>query len=319
MREVDDFKDEIELLFEEASREMRELPIELREMGQALLARCNPMRSGGKAKSISFLLPHWLQKETGATVELCRDLSIGSVYVMLQYFILDDVMDGGDERIQSAGIRRSLALGQMLNVLARKRYAHYFAQDASIWDYERRYVEQWSSAVTREVLESVNPRDCRQLAGKAAPIKLGAAGVLLWSGQTAQRIAEVEEAIDLALAVLQLSDDYADWLEDLHEAKRSSFLTIVKERLADAATDSMDEPSVKRAIYHRGAVRQLAEIAEDYGEQMRRINQAPERLLTYQRAIVVDLRESADRIEQAVEGLAAQGGLSQLLSKIRVS
>lgn len=314
MREVDEFREEIELLFEEASREMAELPEELREMGQAFLARCNPLHSGGKAKSISFLLPYWLQEETGAPVELCRDLSIGSLYVMLHYFMLDDVMDGGDGRIQSSGIRKSLALGQMLSVMVRKRYARYFGQESLIWSYERQYVEQWSSTVTREVLESVNPRDCRQLAGKAAPIKLGAAGVLLWSDQSAERIAEVEEAIDLALAVLQLSDDYADWLEDLPEAKRNSFLTIVKDKLAG---DPLDEQGVKRAIYHRGAVLQLAEIAEDYGDKMRRSSRAPARLLTYQGAIVQDLRGIADRIEQVVDGLAAGGGLSQLLSILK--
>ncbi|PWW05159.1 hypothetical protein DFQ01_105143 [Paenibacillus cellulosilyticus] len=317
MREVDDFKDEIAYIFEEASRELEELPVELREMGLAFLKRCNPLNSGGQAKSISFLLPYWLKEETGAPIALCRDLSIGSVYVMLQYFILDDVMDGGDGRLQSAGIRRSLALAQMLSVLVRKRYSRYFAQDSLIWSYERRYVEQWSSAVTSEALESVDPRDCRQLAGKAAPIKLGAAGVLLWSGQTEQRIAEVEEAIDLALAVLQLSDDYADWLEDMQEESRNSFLTIVKEELAGEADGPLDEQAVKRAIYRRGAVIQLAEIAEAYGERMEQVNQAPQRLKTYQRAIVVNLRESATNVVQAVEGLATQGGFSQLLSNFR--
>ncbi|MBD3921922.1 hypothetical protein H8B09_24385 [Paenibacillus sp. PR3] len=313
MREVDEFKDEIELLFEEASREMIELPDELREMGQALLARCHPLRSGGKAKSISFLLPYWLQEETGAPIELCRDLSIGSVYVMLQYFILDDVMDGGDDRIQSSGVRKSLALAQMLGVMSRRRYARYFDPNSSIWSYERQYVEQWSSAVTREVLESVNPWDARQLAGKAAPIKLGAAGVLLWAGQTEQRITEVEEAIDLALAVLQLSDDWADRIEDLHESNRNSFLTIVKDKLADVVGDQLDERSVNRAIYHRGALVQLAEIAEHYRERMHQIPQASTRLLTYQGTIVQDLRETAERIQRAVDELASHGGLSQLV------
>jgi hypothetical protein len=313
MKEVDDFKDEIELLFDEASREMVELPDGLREMGQALLARCHPLRSGGKAKSISFLLPYWLQEETGAPIELCRDLSIGSVYVMLQYFILDDVMDGGGDRIQSAGIRKSLSLAQMLGVMSRGRYARYFAPNSLIWSYERQYVEQWSTAVTREALESVNPWDCRQLAGKAAPIKLGAAGVLLWAGQTEQRIAEVEEAVDLALAVLQLSDDWVDWMEDLPEANRNSFLTIVKEKLAGSTPLELDEQSVKRAIYHRGAVLQLAEIAEHYQGRMRQIPQALARLLTYQETIVQHLRETAERIKRAVDDLAAHGGMSQLV------
>ncbi|GMK37800.1 hypothetical protein PCCS19_08540 [Paenibacillus sp. CCS19] len=317
MKEVDDFKDEIELLFQEASQEMMGLPDELRETGQALLARCNPLHSGGKAKSISFLLPYWLQEETGAPIELCRDLSIGSVYVMLQYFILDDVMDGGDDRIQSSGIRKSLALAQLLSVMSRQRYARYFEQDSVIGSYERHFVGQWSSAVTREVLEAVNPLDVGQLAGKAAPIKLGAAGVLLWAGQTEQRIAEVEEAIDLALAVLQLSDDWADRIEDLHEANRNSFLTIVKDKLADVAADTLDEPGVKRAIYHRGAVSQLAEIAEQYRDRLQRIPKVPVRLQTYQDTIVQDLRQTADRIERSVNELAAHGGLSQLVLNMK--
>jgi hypothetical protein len=312
MNEIEGFRDEIARIFAEASQEMLELPVELRGIGQTLLSRSNPLQNGGGTNAISFLLPYWLQEETGAPDELCRDLAIGNLYAMLHFCVLDDAMDGGVGRV-TAGLRKSLALGQLLFGLFRQRYARYFPHGSSLWAYERKYMEQWASAVGQEALAPVDPQDCGQLAGKAAPVKLCAAGLLIWSGQL-QRIADMEEAIDLALAVLQLSDDWDDWREDLAESNRNAFLTLVRDKLAWPAENRLDERIVKQGIYRHRCLNQLADISTGYCERLRRMPSVPRGLAAFQSAIEQGLRADAQTIDEAVLGIASEGGLSHFLS-----
>ncbi|MBN2981337.1 hypothetical protein [Cohnella algarum] len=312
MNGIERFRDEIERVFEEASRELAELPAELRELGRALLLRSHPLRNGGGTNAISFLLPYWLQEEAGAPTELCHHLAVGNLYAMLHFFILDDAMDGGTGRFPS-GKRKSMALGQMLHVYFRRRYGRYFPLDSPLWTYERDYMEQWASAMNREGSSPADPRDFRQLAGKAAPVKLCAAGLLIGAGQE-ERIADMETAVDLALAVLQLSDDWTDWREDLDEPNRNAFLTLVREVLAGAAEGPLDERLVKRAIYRRRCLGRLADIAAGYGDRLRRIEGVPIHLAEFQLAVEQGLREEARKIDETVDELASGGGLTQILS-----
>lgn len=310
---LEPYREEIDSIFTEALREIMELPAELRAVGRTLLSRSHPLQNGGGTNAVCYLLPYWLREETGVPIALCRDMAIGNLYAMLHYFVLDDAMDAGTERVPS-GLRRSLALGQLLSGMFRQRYASHFPDDASLWAYERKYAEQWASAVCREAGEPVHPHDCGQLAGKAAPVKLCAAGQLIWAGRP-ERIPEMEQAVDLALAVLQLSDDRADWREDLAEPNRNAMLTLVRDELALSAGDPLDERSVKRAIFRRGCLDQLAEIASGYLERMQALPNVPPGLAGFQRAIVQSLHTDAHQVRETLHKFATNGALSQILMK----
>lgn len=315
MNVVERYRDEIAEVFEEASREMLRLPAGLGEIGQGLLARSNPLTNGGGTNAISYLLPYWMRETTGAPLSLCRDLAVGNLYMMLHFFVLDDAMDGGTGRL-ATGLRRTLALGQLLQGMYRERYARHYPSESPLWAYERRYTEEWAEAVCREEDVPADPRDRGQLAGKAAPVKLCAAGLLLSAG-AAERIADMEEAVELALAVLQLSDDWADWREDLaEEANANAFLTVVRDKLEWPSDASLDERAVRQGIYRRGCASELANIAAAYAERLNGMPEVPRDLAAFGSAIARDLRAEERRVEEEVHGLATGGGWSHFLSNL---
>ncbi|MFC5528185.1 hypothetical protein [Cohnella yongneupensis] len=314
MREVEQYSEELEFIFLEASKEMAELPEGLRERGQELLALSHPLRNGGRANRISYLLPYWMRDRTHSPIELCGDLAVGNIYAMLRYFLLDDAMDGMERNPE--GIRSSLALGQLLEELFRRRYQRHFPHDSMLWDCYRRYVGEWASAVYSEMAHPINPKDFEALARKAAPVKLGASGLLLHAGMP-DRIPDAELAIDMALAALQLSDDWTDWRDDLPSPNGNAFLSIVRSSLPQFAGETLDERAVRTAIYHYHAVDILADIAESYVERLQQDPLVPERLVAFADAIAEGIRKDAERIEKSKLSLAAEGGLSHLLSKIK--
>lgn len=314
MNAIDKYREEIAAVFEEASREMEGLPDEFRGLGQTLLAKSNPLANGGSSNLICFLLPYWMREVTGAPEALCRDLAVGNLFAMLHYFVLDDAMDGQEGR-SPQGLRKSLALGQLMHGMYRRRYTSHFPHDSSLWTFERAYEEQWAIVVGGEGSEAVEPRDIARLAGKAAPVKLCATGVLHGSGQT-ERVRDIEQAVDLALAILQLSDDLEDWREDLADERRNAFLTLVRNKLALAESEPLTEPLVKRAIYRLGCVSELAAVAAELGTRLREIPNVPGSLLAFGEAIEREIRDYALEIDEAVEELAAGGGISRLFARM---
>ncbi|MCC3374247.1 hypothetical protein [Cohnella sp. REN36] len=314
MREIEAYREELEIVFREASEEMAELPAALGERGQALLALSHPLRNGGRGNRISYLLPYWMQDQTRSPIELCRDLAVGNIYAMLRYFLLDDAMDGKERRPE--GIRGALALGQLLEELFRRRYLRHFPADSMLWERYRRYVGEWASAVDTEMANPIDPNDFGQLARKAAPVKIGASGLLLHAGMP-DRIPDAERAVDLALAALQLSDDWADWRDDLPDPNGNAFLSIVSSGLPPFTV--LDERAVRTAIYHHHAADRLADMAERCVEQLKQVPYAPDRLAAFAAAVAQGIRREARHIEESRVSLAAEGGFSQLLSKMRRS
>lgn len=313
MREWEDYREELELIFGEASEEIATLPAGLGERGQELLALSHPLRNGGRANGISYLLPYWMRELTNSPIELCRDLAIGNIYAMLRYFLLDDAMDGKEK--EPEGVRSSLVLGQLLEELFRQRYQRHFPHDSALWGCYRRYVGEWAASVRSEMANPIDPHDVGRLAGKAAPVKIGASGLLLHAGMP-DRIPDVEEAADLALAALQLSDDWADWKEDLSVPNGNAFLTIVRSVLP-AFNGALDERSVRQAIYHHHAVGLLADVAESYAERLRRISCRPERLAAFADAVAEGMRKDARDIERSKQRLAEEGGFAHFMSRIQ--
>ncbi|WP_372631012.1 hypothetical protein [Cohnella sp.] len=315
------YEGEVARIFAEASGGLPALPASLTGLAAALLEKFNPVSSNGRGADggtnyICFLLPLWLKEQTGCGDELCRDLAIGNVYAMLHFFLLDDAMDAA----AAAGVgetRRSLALGQMFYEGFRRRYERHFPTGSSLWQRYGAYLTDWAAAVSEEGERLAEPGDPAALARKSAPVKLCAAGLLLLSGQT-DRLRQTEEAVDLVLATLQLSDDWADWREDLAEdgEKRNAFLTLVRRTLPPAAEQPLDERAVNQAVYRNGCLRDLARIARDHHAALTKLPNVPRALLSFHEEIVIGLERDARGAAELEEKLALEGGLSVLLSNL---
>ena len=310
----EEWREELEIAFAAAEDELRTLPAEFGELALKLLGRSNPLLNGGRANRISYLLPYWVGENVRAPIELCRELAIGNLFAMLHFFVLDDAIDG-DAGWSSADRRRLLPLGQLLHGLFYRKYLGRFPASSPAWDRLSEYMKQWAAAMAREADSAADPRDFRALAGKAAPVKLCAAALLLEAGRP-DRLPALDEAVDLTLATLQLSDDYADWREDLAEPDGNAFLTLVRELLGEPDGRGLDEKAVSRALYHRGALGKLAKLAEDHGAHISSIPECPPSLLDFQRSMAEDLRRAADGIEDEVNRLLRGDRLSGLLANL---
>jgi hypothetical protein len=312
MKGIADYDSVIKQLFADASTEVSCFPAPLNEIGLALLAKFKPAQGGAGTNYISYLLPFWLKEQTASPNELCRDLAIGNLYAMVHFFVLDDVMDE-DAGLNKLETRHSLVLGQLFQTLFHQRYRRHFSADSPLWMFYRDYTSDWALAVSQEGKGPADPYDPGQLARKSAPVKLCAAGLLLLSGQQ-ERISDLEEAIDLVLATLQLSDDWADWRDDLAEENCSAFLTLVRKRLALPSEQPLDERLVKQAIYRANCLDSLSDITQDYGERLKGIPNVPAVLIAFHDAISDGIRRDAIAAKETTNKLASSGGLTYFLS-----
>lgn len=306
---IDQYSDEIVQIFGEASAQLQTLPEELKEQALALLSRCYPLdrKDNEGPNMISYLLPYWVGETLGSPIELCRELAVGNVYGMLSFFLLDDVMDEKRE------VRRSLALSTLLNQRFLEVYQRCFPGDSQLWACYHRYLAEWADAMYREVDEPMDPRDPGRLARKAAPVKLCAAALLLQAGR-AQEIRGMETAIDLALAVLQLSDDWTDWQEDLPTASCNAFLVLLRENLQLEASEVLDESMVKRSIYREMALGEFAALASGYADQLSAMKDAPASLQMFSSSIAQSLQSKENEIRDRYDGLLNDGGFSIYLT-----
>jgi hypothetical protein len=281
---IDQYSDEIVQIFGEASAQLQTLPEGLKEQALALLGKCYPLnrKDNEGPNMISYLLPYWVGETLGSPIELCRELAVGNLYGMLSFFLMDDAMDEKRE------VRRSLALSTLLN---------------------QQFLAEWADAMYREVDEPMDPRDPGGLARKAAPVKLCAAALLLQAGR-AQDIRTMETVIDLALAILQLSDDWIDWREDLPTASCNAFLVLLRENLPLQAGEVLDERMVKRSIYQEQALGGLATLASDYANRLSVMKDAPASLQVFASAIAQGLQSKANEIRDRYDSLLNDGGFS---------
>ncbi|QMV42001.1 hypothetical protein [Cohnella cholangitidis] len=316
MKWRDRYEKELAFLFAEAAAETARFPEPFNEIGLALLAKANPQDNSAGTNYITFLLPYWLKERIAESSDiLCRDLAIGNIFAMLHYFLMDDVMDLGAESNNKVGVREALVLGQLYQVLFQQRYGRHFAAESPVWQDYRRYMEVWGVAVSQENKQSTNPYDPGRLAAKSAPVKLCAAAMLLSAGRR-ESLPELEAAIDLVLATLQLADDWKDWRDDLAEESCNAFLTLVRQRISLPPDQPLDERKVKQGIYRANALDHLLEISEGYGRRLVEISDVPLSLVDFQQTLTEEIRRDARLAEEMTFELASGGSLSYFLSKI---
>ena len=311
---IENFHLEIEHIFAEAAAEIALFPAPMNEDGLALLDGCHPLRRSGGANYISYLLPYWLNERLACDPALCRDLAVGNIYAMLHFFLLDDAMDAG-EKIKGESLRHSLVLGQLFHLLFERRYYRHFPAGSPVWARYEAYIADWAAAVYDEGKAPPDPFDPRGIARKSAPVKLCAACLLLQAGEE-ERLPFIEEAVDLALATLQLADDWADWQCDLGEESGSVFLTLARRQLSLDAGVPLEERAVKEAVYRHGCLDRLAELAEDNGRRLKELPEVPAMLAAFHDAVAGGIREDARKAEETTVTFAS-GGLSYFLTKLK--
>ncbi|WP_219836827.1 hypothetical protein [Paenibacillus sp. R14(2021)] len=305
-----EYEQEMQLVFNEAEARIGAYPASLNELGLNYLKAFNPLNPAGTKNYICYLLPYWMEPITQLQPEHYRKLSLANVFVMLYFFIQDDLMDTAPE-----DWKNQLALGNLFQLSMLELYQSLFHHQSPFWSYYRTYVTEWSIAVSSENTGYSHPIDMQQLALKASPVKLASTGALLLAGKL-ELEQETTCAIDLTLATLQLSDDYSDWEEDFALNTANSLLNMIALEQQSTPAVPMTIVEIKNAIYLNGALNRYAQLAAENCVLSLSLNVSIPHLNAFQAHLRDQLTIEASSIDRN-KRLHLDGGFSRLLSTIR--
>ncbi|MBD2844936.1 hypothetical protein IDH44_07025 [Paenibacillus sp. IB182496] len=289
MRWFTDYEEEIKMALELAREAVKAYPSSLRETAETMLRRADPRHN--RSNYVAYLLPLWLAKDERHAAAAIR-LAGAHFLAALHFGLVDDMMDE-PPAVWSGERRQLLLLSQLLQESFKAEYRRHFSSDSVVWEDLGRYTSEWAVAALNERARIADPRNVRQLAAKAAPVKLGASALLELRGEPEQRTA-AERAVELTLATLQLADDWADWQDDLTQPEGNAFLSLVREHLPLQDQEApWDARLVKRAVYHYGALDGLSRIADDLCARLSPLTGVSPMLIAYQRSICDGIRRDA--------------------------
>ncbi|MEF3301639.1 hypothetical protein [Paenibacillus sp. GYB003] len=311
MNWLHDFEDELTAVFAEAERRLASFPSPLNEAGERYLNAFHPLRRESTKNYICYLLPYWLlglAGEAESAKTACRRMAVANVFVMLHFFLLDDVMDEPGE-----GGKEKLALASLMQTQYMDVYVSLFRADSPFWTLYRQYVSEWAAGVSGERPDGDLFGDPVRIAHKASPVKLASSGLLLLAGQ-GESIGPVSEAIDQVLVSLQMADDRADWREDLRLGNANCLLALVRKERGETNGRELTEKDVKAAIYVSGCLERYAEIAAERHRRLLKAKPAVPHLLAFHGHLADALARDAAAVVKERWALLA-GGFSYMLSK----
>lgn len=303
------YKTQLQAIYAEAEIAIAAFPAPLHEIGLVYADKFNPVKHDDGKDYICTLLPYWMKEEAGITDEQCHSLALANVFGMLYFFIQDDVMDGTPD----SGWKSKLALGNLLYSEMFRVLRELFPSHSPFWSYYDRYVTEWADCVVNENKDNYFVLQPLKTAGKAGPVKIASTGALLLGGKE-ERVALVEEAVDIVLMSLQMSDDWADWKEDLQDGSYNGLLAMLQaDRDHAVVTAPLTADIVETEIYVKGCLNRYAAIAAQNDERLRSMKLASSELYDFHRYIFEHLTAAAARIDSNRE-LLLKGGLNYFLS-----
>ncbi|NEZ41462.1 hypothetical protein [Paenibacillus alvei] len=301
------FQSEIEQVFHEAECIIGAFPAPLNAPGLRYLEKFNPGNDRGTNNYICYCLPYWMQDMTGLTTTHCRRLALAGIFVMLYYFIQDDVMDN-----DCGNPTEQLALGNLCYIELLDIYRQLFPPQSPFWDSFRQYTLEWIHGVTSERIQDVFMTDRLKVAYKAAPVKLASSGALYLTDME-DRLSQVSEAINTALICLQMNDDWADWQTDLQDGSYNCLLAWIRSINQIPTNEPLTEQFVRHAITVSDVLYSFGQEALTLQAKLDAMPESAPHIIEFSRSLVENLFEEADRIRQHREALM-MGGLSYWLS-----
>ena len=303
------YRHKVDQLYRLAEMRMAEFPECAAQPGLALLKRLDQARAASKDNHICCLLPYWLADSTQAREEWCDRMALGNLFGMLHYLIIDDAMDAPAQPHGSL-----LPLAGLCNLELFACYQPLLTERGEVWSHYQRYVSEWAAAAAAERAHNRRWSDPLTLAHKSSPIKLTAAALCALAGRE-ELLEEFEAAIDLVLATLQLSDDLADWEQDLAEDSGNALLLLIRSGMAEPDKPLTAE-AVKQAIFVSQALVPYLEVAERHHRALSElaISDSVPGLVSFHNSLLEELRDIALRVSREREQLL-QGGFHYWLYK----
>lgn len=295
-------------VFAEAERIVSAFPAPLDHLGLAYLAKFDGSKEDSTKNYICYLLPYWMKDVSELPPESMNKLSLANVFVMLYYFIQDDIMDSA-----KGEHTEKLPLANLFHMQFLSIYREMFPSSSPFWTYYETYVTEWSEAVTNEQHSDYFHEDISKVAKKASPVKNASTGALLLANQ-AHLIPVVTAAIEQTLVTLQMLDDWADWEEDLEEGSYNCLLASLRNQLQLSTESTLSPEMVKRQLYVHDFLDIYGQIGITHHEQLLSLQTSMTQMINFHDSLVQNILTGANEIKNSRKMLA-QGGLNYFLSK----
>ena len=302
-----DYEEELRSVFEECKELISQFPEPLNTRGLTYLNHFNVFETGSHKNYICYLLPFWFKEPCNLTVMDCRQMSKGNIFLMLYFFIQDDLMD---QRTPSAS--STLPLANLLYIEFLNIYRSYFPGKDPFWKYFNRYISEWADSVSNESTQDYFRDEQVKIAHKASPLKLSSTAALLLAGKDSL-IPHSEELLDYVLLTLQMLDDYEDWEEDLEEGNYNCLLSLARQTWFNNK-DHLTRDDIKDFIYSKRGLEHYADLAQSYHNRLLNHNLKIPHLLDFNLLLATNLKKIVSAIE-AEKALLQGGGLQYWLSK----
>ncbi|MCY9663627.1 hypothetical protein M5X11_01335 [Paenibacillus alginolyticus] len=295
-------------VFAEAEHIISTFPTPLDHLGLAYLATFDGRKEESTKNYICYLLPYWMKDITELPPESMNKLSLANVFVMLYYFIQDDIMDSAKGEHKD-----KLPLANLFHMHFLSIYREMFPAGSPFWSYYETYLTEWSEAVSNEQQSDYFHQDIVKVAKKASPVKNASTGALLLANQD-HLIPIVTSAVEQTLITLQMLDDWADWEEDLEEGSYNCLLASMRKRM-QLSTDSTILPEmVKQQLYVHDFLDFYGQIAITHHEQLLDLQISMTRMINFHDSLVQNIQKVALEIKENRKMLTL-GGFYYFLSK----
>ncbi len=323
---LEDFKPQLQHLFEQAEKRVRSFPAPLHEIGLHYLSAFDIRSQASTKNYICYLLPFWLERTlsarlassaSDALLHTARQAALGNVMGMLHFFIQDDLIDGREQNDPSSHPMRALVT---LSQLFHSEFVQAMSAATStphherLWEYYQHLTAEWASAVYDESESNYFIHDRQRVAGKASPIKLSVIILLLESNLTSQ-LPTVVGQLERVLLVLQMNDDLTDWQDDLASGSYNCLLALIQheyqlhsQALSTGTSDILTEVQIKQAIYDRRILQHYTSIAADSYIAADTASLNPY-LSQFHAYLIRELTRLSEQIEQQRKLLLEQGSI----------
>jgi len=305
---LNDYEEELRLVFQESRKIISEFPEPLNVQGLTYLEHFDVFNKDASKNYICYLLPFWLQEGSGLTTEITRQLSLGNVFIMLYFFIQDDLMDSNDASAYEKIPLANLLYNEFMNI-----YRPLLPTDFYFWSSFNRYITEWANSVSNERTSDYFLNDHIKISHKASPVKLSSTAVLLLSDK-ASFVPQSEEIIDSVLLTLQMLDDYEDWKEDLAEGSYNCILSLTRSSLPLDHEAIITSKEVEYFLFTANGLRSYLELAQNTHNKVIALGLNIPHLVQFHSMLIDSLQEISDSIESDKQ-LLLNGGLHYLLSK----
>lgn len=302
-----DYEEELRSVFHECRQIISQFPAPLNSYGLSYMHHFNVFEAASHKNYICYLLPFWFQEHYHLDPKVCRQMSKGNIFLMLYFFIQDDLMDTPTMSATSTLPLANLFYIEFLNI-----YRSYFPGKAPFWEYYNRYISEWAESVCNEKNEDYFQNEQVKVAHKASPLKLSSTAALLLSGDGSM-IPQSEEMLEYVLLTLQMLDDYKDWEEDLEEGNYNCLLSLTRQWL-NSGNDRVHRTDVKNFIFTNRGLDHFTQLAQHNHNQLLSYSLKVPHLIDFHLLLITNLKQISTDIESE-KSLLQSGGLHYWFSK----